>query len=171
MSSCAKIMIPFTPMEPDETDDEILGLPLWAVISSHSKGQNCGLISASYLCTSCTSVHPRIRFKVQFLYQQHEWVCNIVATFINSNPFPPQKKHCEMSSSFSSKLCLQQGSVGCWISSNTKRSWGQNISTKRKLSIWHSVQKPYRHWCWNALTSRNFDAQQPGAREFHLPLW
>lgn len=170
MSSCAKIMIPFTPMEPMK--------PMMRFLDCQSsdleptKRSKLRRISASSLCTSCTSVHPRIRFKVQFLYQQHEWVCNIVVTFINSNPSPPKKKkHCEMSSSFSSKLCLQQGSVSCWISSNTKRSWGQNISTKRKLSIWHSVQKPYRHWCWNALTSRNFDAQQPGAREFHLPLW
>ena len=47
----------------DETDDEILGLP--APRSRANKRSKLRLVSASYLCTSCTSVHPRIRFKVQ----------------------------------------------------------------------------------------------------------
>ena len=154
MSSCAKIMIPFTPMEPMKPMMKFLDCR--RPRSRANKRSKLRRISASYLCTSCISVHPRIRFLSSILYQQHEWVWYTVVTFIISNLSPPKKKHCEMSSSFSSKLCLQL--LVCWLLDFIQR--------QKKLRSKHQHKTKAKHLalCSEALQALVLEC--PAIKEF-----
>lgn len=169
MSSCAKIMIPFTSMEPMKP---MIFLDCrrrsWAKQTHSTKGQNCARLPHPIsVQVALPYVHAVFFLTCSACISSMNEFVRTVVTFINCNPSPPQKKHCEMSSSFSSKLCLQF--LGLLVAEfhPTPKKLRSKHQHKQKLSIRHSVQKPYRHRCWNALTPRNFDASKR-AQEFHL---